>query len=368
MSCDLIELAGAGVQGLSPYQPGKPVEELERELGIRNIVKLASNENPLGVSALALEAARAALRDVTRYPDGSGFRLKRKLSERLGVDESGITLGNGSNDLLEFIARVWLGPAQECIFSAHAFAVYPLVTQAVGAKAVVVPAKGWGHDLAAMAEAVTDATRVIFIANPNNPTGTWLTETQIREFLSRVPEAVVVVLDEAYFEYGTTQPDYPDGVKLLAEHPNLIVTRTFSKAWGLAGLRVGYGLSSAPIADLLNRVRQPFNVNSVALAASEAVLDDSVFLEQSIHVNQEGLEQLEKACDAMGLAYIPSLGNFLAIDFGREAMPIFDHLLREGVIVRPVANYAMPTFLRVSVGLAEENQRFIDALEKVLGA
>lgn len=368
MSCDLIALAAAGVQGLSPYQPGKPVEELERDLGIRNIIKLASNENPLGPSPVALQAARTALADVTRYPDGSGYRLKRKLAGRLGVDESGITLGNGSNDLLEFIARVWLGPGTECIFSAHAFAVYPLVTQAAGARAVVVPAKDWGHDLAAMADAVTDATRVIFIANPNNPTGTWLKETEVRDFLDRIPQRVVVVLDEAYFEYGATEAGYPNGIEFLADYPNLIVTRTFSKAWGLAGLRVGYGISSAAIADLLNRVRQPFNVNSAALAAAEAVLDDTEYLQRSIDVNQSGLAQLADACTQHELNWIPSLGNFLAIDFGREAMPLYEALLREGLIVRPVANYAMPNFLRVSVGLPEENSRFIEALGKVLAA
>ncbi len=366
MSCDCLGWALEGVRGLHPYQPGKPVEELERELGITGIIKLASNESPLGPGEAALAAGRQALDDAARYPDGSGFRLKARLAEQLGVTAQQVTLGNGSNDILELVARTWLQPGAECVFAEHAFAVYPLVTRVTGAQAVVVPARDWGHDLEAMADAVTEATRLVFIANPNNPTGTWVGADALRTFLDRVPERVVVVLDEAYFEY-VREAGYPDGLELLSRYPNLIVTRTFSKARGLAGLRIGYGLSSPEIADLLNRVRQPFNVNSVALAAAEASLDDAAHLERSVRVNSEGLRQLADGCGRLGLEYIPSVANFLSIDTGRDdAMPVYDGLLRRGVIVRPVANYAMPRHIRVSVGLESENARFLAALEEVL--
>tara|TARA_Y100000748_G_scaffold166872_4_gene139572 strand:- start:17122 stop:18234 length:1113 start_codon:yes stop_codon:yes gene_type:complete len=367
MSCDFLSLARPGVQKLSPYVPGKPVEELAREFGLRpqDIVKLASNENPLGPSPTVREAVAAALAELTRYPDGNGFALKQALAAKLGVDTASITLGNGSNDILELVARAFVGPEHEVVFSDHAFAVYPIVTQAVGAKAVSVPAKDWGHDLDAMAAAITPATRVVFIANPNNPTGTWIERAALEAFLDRVPENVIVVLDEAYTEYVETD-DVPNGVDYLPRYANLLVSRTFSKAYGLAALRVGYGLSSPVIADALNRVRQPFNVNSLALAAALAALQDEAYLIESRRINRQGMQQLEDGCAALGLSWIPSRGNFLAIDVGREAAPIFQALLREGVIVRPVANYGMPNHLRVTIGLPEENQRFLDALKQVL--
>ena len=367
MSCDFLSLARPGVQKLSPYVPGKPVEELAREFGLRpqDIVKLASNENPLGPSPTVREAVAAALAELTRYPDGNGFALKQALAAKLGVDTASITLGNGSNDILELVARAFVGPEHEVVFSDHAFAVYPIVTQAVGAKAVSVPAKDWGHDLDAMAAAITPATRVVFIANPNNPTGTWIERPALEAFLDRVPENVIVVLDEAYTEYVETD-DVPNGVDYLPRYANLLVSRTFSKAYGLAALRVGYGLSSPVIADALNRVRQPFNVNSLALAAALAALQDEAYLIESRRINRQGMQQLEDGCAALGLSWIPSRGNFLAIDVGREAAPIFQALLREGVIVRPVANYGMPNHLRVTIGLPEENQRFLDALKQVL--
>ncbi|MEH6492953.1 histidinol-phosphate transaminase [Halopseudomonas sp.] len=367
MTCDFLALARPGVQKLSPYVPGKPVEELAREFGLQaeHIVKLASNENPMGPSPAVKAAIAAALVELTRYPDGNGFALKQVLAKRLGVATAGITLGNGSNDILELVTRAFVGPEHEVIFSDHAFAVYPIVTQAVGAKAVSVPAKDWGHDLAAMAAAITETTRLIFIANPNNPTGTWIERAELEAFLAKVPEQVIVVLDEAYTEYVETD-DVPNGMDYLAQYPNLLVSRTFSKAYGLAALRVGYGVSSAQIADALNRVRQPFNVNSLALAAALAALEDEAYLIESRRINRLGMQQLEDGCAAMGLSWIPSRGNFLAIDLGREAAPIFQALLREGVIVRPVANYGMPNHLRVTVGLPEENQRFLDALKLVL--
>ncbi len=367
MSCDFLSLARPGVQKLSPYVPGKPVEELAREFGLRpqDIVKLASNENPLGPSPAVREAIAAALAELTRYPDGNGFALKQALAAKLGVDTAGITLGNGSNDILELVTRAFVGPEHEVVFSDHAFAVYPIVTQAVGAKAVSVPAKDWGHDLDAMAAAITAATRVVFIANPNNPTGTWIERAALESFLDRVPENVIVVLDEAYTEYVETD-DVPNGVDYLARYPNLLVSRTFSKAYGLAALRVGYGLSNPAVADALNRVRQPFNVNSLALAAALAALQDEAYLIESRRINRQGMQQLEDGCAALGLSWIPSRGNFLAIDLGREAAPVFQALLRAGVIVRPVANYGMPNHLRVTIGLPAENQRFLDVLKQVL--
>ncbi len=346
--------------------PGKPIEELERELGIRDIIKLASNENPLGMSDKAISAVAQACAEGCRYPDGSGMRLKQKLAEKLSVGIEQITLGNGSNDVLELVARAFVAPDSEVIYSQHAFAVYPIVTQAIGATGVAVPARNWGHDLEAMAAAVTERTKVIFLANPNNPTGTWFNRDSLQTFLAKVPENVVVVLDEAYTEY-VDDPDFPDGVELLGEFANLIVTRTFSKAYGLASLRVGYGLSSPQIADLLNRVRQPFNVNSFALAAATAVLDDKDYLLRSIEANNAGMQQFISGFQALGLDYIPSAGNFISVDMGTEALPIYTKLLHKGVIVRPVANYQMSRHLRISIGTEAENAQCLRALESVLG-
>jgi len=367
MAVDYQSLAVKGVQALSPYQPGKPIDELARELGLNpaEIIKLASNENPLGPSEKALGAARKALEELCLYPDGNGFSLKQALSNRFGVALNQITLGNGSNDVLEVIARCFADAESEVVYSQYAFAVYPIVTQAIGAKGVSVPAKDWGHDLDAMADAVTERTKLIFVANPNNPTGTVHTADAIEAFLKRVPEQVLVVLDEAYCEF-LTGDEFPDGIALLDRYPNLIVCRTFSKAWGLAALRVGYAISSAAIADVLNRVRQPFNVDSIALAAATAVLDDEPYLNRSREVNAAGLGQLAEGFDRMGLSYIPSAGNFIAVEVGEQAAGVYQALLARGVIVRPVAGYGMPRHLRVSVGLPEENERFLDALAQSL--
>ncbi|NIR59182.1 MAG: aminotransferase class I/II-fold pyridoxal phosphate-dependent enzyme [Gammaproteobacteria bacterium] len=274
-----LELAAPGIAGLEPYQPGKPLEALAREYGVRDAVKLASNENPLGPSPRALEAARAALRQVSRYPEGGGEQLKAALGHRHGVEPRCITLGNGSNDVLELLARVFLTPDHAAVLSEHAFAVYPIVTQATGAEARVASAQGPdaampnGHDLEAMAARVTDRTRVVFVANPNNPTGTWLDAGALEAFVAALPSHAIAVIDEAYFEYVET-PGYPDAVKWLERYPNLVVTRTFSKVYGLAGLRVGYAVSHPEVADLMNRVRQPFNVNAVGQAAALEALDD----------------------------------------------------------------------------------------------
>jgi histidinol-phosphate aminotransferase len=367
---NFIDLATPGTKALKPYQAGKPIEELRRELGIKEVVKLASNENPLGPSPLALEAIQKQLLETARYPDGNGFVLKNALAQHLGVNGDQITLGNGSNDVLELVARAFASANDEIVFSQFAFAIYPIVTQAINAKAVKVPAKHWGHDMDAMLAAVTEATKVVFIANPNNPTGTWIHENKLLHFLENVPRKVIVVVDEAYFEYAS-DPDmrlegYPNALNWLHRFPNLIVTRTFSKAYGLAGLRVGYAVSHAGIADLLNRVRQPFNVNQLALVAAAAALNDSEYLQQSIKVNCEGLKQLQDGFEAMGLGYIPSCGNFMCVDVGDDAAGVYNALLREGVIVRPVANYNMPNHLRISVGLSSENERFLKALANVM--
>jgi histidinol-phosphate aminotransferase len=367
MSGDFLALAQGGVQKLSPYVPGKPVDELARELDIdpARIIKLASNENPLGGSPKALTAIREALAELTRYPDGNGFDLKQLLAERCGVKPNQVTLGNGSNDILEIVARAYLAPGLNAVFSEHAFAIYPIVTQAVGADARVAKAKDWGHDLPAMLAAIDSNTRVVFIANPNNPTGTWFGPQALADFLAAVPKDVLVVLDEAYIEYASGT-ELPDGLSFLADYPNLLVSRTFSKAYGLASLRVGYGLSSPVVADVLNRVRQPFNVNSLALVGACAALDDVAFVAESRRLNEAGMQQLEEALRQMGLGWIPSKANFIAVDLGREAGSVYEGLLREGVIVRPVAGYGMPNHLRVSIGLPAENARFLEALSKVL--
>jgi histidinol-phosphate aminotransferase len=367
----VCDLALPSVRGLTPYLPGKPISELQREFGLDRVVKLASNENPLGPSPLALEAARRALSDIHLYPDGSGFELKSALSRALGVAPAQITLGNGSNDVLDLVARTFLAPGVEAVFSKYAFAVYPIVTQAVGATARVAPAHDgsrgprYGHDLDAMAGLVTPATRVVFIANPNNPTGTYLSRDALHDFLAALPEHVVAVVDEAYFEY-VRAPDYPNALDWLDDFPNLMVTRTFSKAYGLAGFRVGYAVSGEAMAEFLNRVRQPFNVNSPALAAATAALADLEHLERSVAVNAEGLRSLEAALSERGYDCIPSVGNFVTFDLGGPAAPIYQALLREGVIVRPIANYGLPDHLRVTVGTAEENGTFLAALDRVL--
>jgi len=366
------DLATPGVQGLRPYEPGKPLSELEREYGVRDAIKLASNENPLGPSPAALEAARGVIGEIARYPDGNGFELKRAIAHRYGVDMRGITLGNGSNDVLEIIARAFLLPGLESVFSQHAFAVYSIVTQAIGATARVVPANDgsqgprYGHDLDGMLAAFSDKTRVVFIANPNNPTGTWLKRDELEAFLERVPQQIIVVLDEAYVEY-VTEAEYPDSIPWLTRFPNLILTRTFSKAYGLAGLRVGFALSHPEVSDILNRVRQPFNVNILAMTAASVALMDRAHLEASLKLNQSGMQQWVDALVELGLDYIPSVGNFLCVDVGRPAAAVYEALLHEGVIVRPVANYGLPNHLRITLGLTQENRRAITALRKVLG-
>jgi len=371
MACDnqssLISLALAGVQKLTPYEPGKPIEELERELGLTNIVKLASNENPLGMSEHAKTAIKNTINSAHLYPDGNAFRLKQKLASKHSVSLNQLTIGNGSNDVLEIIARCFADSSAEIMYSQYAFAVYPIVTQAIGARHNKVPANEWGHDLSAMLKAITNETKIIFIANPNNPTGTYLSEAELDKFLLQVPSNIIVVLDEAYHEY-ISKPDYSSAEVFLEKYPNLIVTRTFSKAYGLAGLRIGYAISHPDVCNVLNRIRQPFNANIVALAAAEAALSDDAFIKESVQLNNAGMEQLTDAFQRLGLSYIESVCNFVAVDVQNSGAEVYADLLQRGVIARPVGAYDMPNHIRVSIGTRDENQKFIDSLEAFLKA
>ena len=367
-----IALATPGVQGLKPYEPGKPLSELEREYGITDAVKLASNENPLGPSPRVIETILDQAGKLGRYPDGNGFELKQTLAAHLDVEPERITLGNGSNDVLELVARAFLAPGRNAVFSEHCFAVYPIVTRAIGAEARVAPAHDgrrgprYGHDAGALAAAVDERTAVLFIANPNNPTGTWMRRDELERLLDGVPASVIVVVDEAYFEY-VDEPEYPDSIEWLERHPNLVVTRTFSKAYGLAGLRVGYAVSHPDIADLLNRVRQPFNVNLLAQAAAVTALSDQAYVRQTAELNRAGMAEFTSRLERIGVSHIPSVGNFVTIETGRDAGRVYEDLLRQGVIVRPVENYGLPGCLRITIGSARENERALAALHKVLG-
>ena len=363
---DLCEQSPSYIRAIAPYQPGKPISELAREMGLaeKKIVKLASNENPFGASPRAKAAIKGELAQLARYPDGNAFELKEALSRKYGVPQECIVVGNGSNDLLELVAAAFLTPGRAAVYSQHAFAVYPLATQARGAEGIVVPAKNYAHDLEAMLAAITLETRLVFIANPNNPTGTFATGAELENFIANVRRDVAVVVDEAYSEYLPAHLRY-DCVALLRKHPNFIVTRTFSKVYGLAGLRVGYGLMHPSVADLLNRVRQPFNVNSLALAAAAAALQDRKFVAKSAKMNRAGLERLERGLKALGLETIPSFANFITFRASR-AKAVYEKLLRLGVIVRPLAGYDMPDHLRVTIGTPKENEKFLKALRTAL--
>ncbi len=362
----VCDFSPSHVRAIAPYQPGKPIAELARELGLEesSIVKLASNENPLGPSPRGLKAAQDSLKEVSFYPDGAGFALKAALCRKFDIAQQNIVLGNGSNDVLDMVARAFLDTGTSAVYAQHAFAVYPIATLTVGAKGIEVPAKNYGHDLAAMRTAIRDDTRVVWIANPNNPTGTFLPWSEIAGFLENVPSDVLVVLDEAYGEYLAPE-ERLNTLSWLDRYPNLLIVRTFSKAFGLAGLRVGYGMGHPDVIDLLNRVRQPFNVNVPALAAAEAALDDSAFLEQSYEVNLRGMRQLIQGLDSLDISHVPSKGNFLLAKVG-DAIRINMELLKRGVIVRPVGNYGLPEFLRVSIGLEVQNSRFLEALKACL--
>ena len=367
----VIDSALVQIKRLHPYSPGKPVEELERELGISNAIKLASNENPLGCSPEVTRVLSQASQHVALYPDANAFYLKQRLSQKLGIRENQITIGNGSNDVLDLVARSFLDSKVEAVYSQYAFMVYAMVTQACGAQARVAEARNpndtqaYGHDLDVMQALVNTKTRVIFIANPNNPTGTWLASDELKHFIEQVPEHIAIVIDEAYFEYVDLE-QYPDSLQWLEQHPNLIVTRTFSKIYGIAGLRIGYAVSSPELCDLFNRVRQPFNGNTLALAAACAALDDEAFVEKSRNSNHQGLQMMQQWFGKRGLEYIPSVGNFLTVHFGANSNQVYQQLLEKAVIVRPVANYKLPDFLRISVGSKSQLERMFDVLEEIL--
>jgi histidinol-phosphate aminotransferase len=366
------DLVAPPVRGLQPYVPGKPIAELEREYGVHDIVKLASNENPLGPGPRARAAMSCALAEIGLYPDGSGFELRRQLSAHHGIEPECLTLGNGSNDVLVLLAEAFLTPATEAVYSQYCFAIYPIVVQASGATARIataLPADNpmpLGHDLEAMTKLITPLTRLVFLANPNNPTGTWIEPDRLKAFLGALPASALAVVDEAYFEYSR-DAECPDTTRWLRELPNLVVLRTFSKAYGLAGLRVGYAISQPQIAETLNRLRQPFNVNSVALAAATAALDDGEHVQKSVQLNRAALAELRVQIARLGLTVIPSAGNFLLVDLGRPAGPVFEGLLRRGVIARPVGNYGLPNHLRITTGTLDQTRRAIEALASVVG-
>jgi histidinol-phosphate aminotransferase len=371
-----LQHALPGVLALHPYSPGMPLDELQRRLGVTDAIKLASNENPLGPSPKVKEALAAAVSggNLALYPDGAGFKLKKKISELHDISQDRITLGNGSNDILEFVSRVFLGPGRKALYSQYCFAVYPLATTAQNAEGIVAPAlppdhpvMPYGHDFQALATALSDEISVVMVANPNNPTGTWAEPAAIEAFVAKVPAKTIVVLDEAYIEYQTPE-SRPDSRAWLDKYPNLIVTRTFSKAYGLAGLRAGYALSHPSVADLLNRVRQPFNLNALALLAAEVALGDQEHVAQSVALNTREMAAMKTALEALGLMTLPSQANFLTINFGHESAPIHQGLLEKGVIIRPMASYGLPNFLRVSIGTERENARFLTALKEVLAA
>lgn len=372
MAQSFLELATSGVQKLTPYQPGKPVEELERELGISNSIKLASNENPLGPSPLALEAIAKILPSINYYPDGGGFVLSNKLAQHHQVEVSNITLGNGSNDILELVTRAFLTPLHSAVFSEFSFAVYPIVVQAVGAKAKVAKAfpqnhesMPLGHDPEAILSEIDETTRIVFIANPNNPTGTWLIPSVLEQLFERIAENIIIVLDLAYTEYMDEEIK-PPVKKWLQQFPNLVITQTFSKVYALAGLRIGYSISNPEIADILNRVRQPFNTNMLAQTAAIVSLDDVAHVTKSVTMNNAGKSFLQKTFDEMKLNYLPTMGNFISVNVKQDGLALYQKLLQQGVIVRPVANYDMPQHLRITIGTQQQNQRFVKALKQCI--
>lgn len=362
----LISRVPKHVLDLVPYPPGKPIEEVEREYGISGSIKLASNECPIGPSPKALHAVSGALETLNIYPDGSGYYLKEKLSKKLSVNPENLILGNGSNEIIELIARAFIERGDEAVMGDPAFIVYQIITKAVGGNPVPVPLLDFVHDLPAMAAAVNDKTKVIFVANPNNPTGTIVQKTDLESFLKSVPHDVLIIMDEAYHEYSEESHNYQSSHVYLDDYPNLVVLRTFSKAYGLAGLRVGFGIASKEIIDILERVRQPFNINSLALAGAEAALDDVSHLEKGLKINRGGMHYLYSELDNLGLSYVKSYANFVLFDSGMDGSLLCERLLKKGVIARPMAGYGLKTHIRITVGLPEENERFVEALKECI--
>ena len=363
MGISLKKLVSDEIEALIPYPPGKPIEEVERELGIKNSIKLASNENPLGPSPKAVDAVSRALKNLHRYPDGGCFYLKEKLAKHLKVKPENLMIGNGSNEIIELVIRTFLKPGEEAIMGNPSFAVYPLAVPAAGGKAVLVPLKNLTHDLDAMADAITGRTKIIFIANPNNPTGTIVTKAQLKRFMGRLPDGVILVLDEAYYEF-VTDPEFPKSLDYLREGRNVVILRTFSKIYGLAGLRIGYGVAPERLVFYMNKVRQPFNVNSLAQVAAMAALEDEEHLKRSQKNNIDGLDFLFNEVKAMGFDGVPTQANFFLVKVGK-GKEVYDVLLRQGVIVRPMSSYGLDEYIRVTVGLPEENKRFVGALKKI---
>ena len=364
MTIDFRALANSYVRDLTPYQPGKPLEELEREYGINSSIKLASNENPLGASEQAILAAKHALSKTYFYPDGSCYALKKALSQFLKIPSNWMTIGNGSENILELAVKTYLTQHDTAVISQYAFLTIPIILQSHGVLIKIAPAKQFGHDMQAMINAIDKKTRVLFLVNPNNPTGTYTNQNEFHQLMESVPPHILVVVDEAYGEY-INAPDYPDTLSYLARYPNLMITRTFSKAYGLAGLRLGYAISSPEIADMLNRARLPFNVNTIASTAAIAALEDQEHVKKANHINQNGMQYFQKAFDHLKLKYIPSVGNFITLNVG-DAVFMYQQLLREGIIVRPLHAYHMPEFIRVTIGTEEQNERFLLTLNKLI--
>ena len=359
-------LANEHILGIAPYEPGKPIDELERELGIHDAIKLASNENPLPPSGRVQRAILAAVNHLNRYPDGSGFYLRQALAKKHGVSPDQVVLGNGSNELIELLVRTFLRPGDEAVVPHPSFVVYPMIVQAAGGVRVMVMLKEHRLDLEAMARAITPMTKVVFVANPNNPTATIVTADEIEHFMARVPERTIVVFDEAYIEFALG-PDFPEALNYVKQGRKVVVLRTFSKAASLAGLRVGYGVADADAVALMNRIRQPFNVNSLAQAGALAALEDEGHILECVRTIEAGRHFLYDEFKTLGVRYVPSRANFILVDVGRSAADIYQKLLHEGVIVRPMTPFGMETALRITVGTPEENRKLVNALRTALG-
>lgn len=367
MKNSFLENLNQGVLGLKPYEPGLPLEQTQKKLGLEKVIKLASNENPLGPSPKALDLLKGQLNsfssDLNRYPDGNAYDLKEAISKKYSVDMNQITIGNGSNDLIEFVSRCFLGEGKKAIYSQHGFAIYPLAIKSTGAVPIKSKAKNWGHDLELMKDLVDDKTKLIFIASPNNPTGTAKTLQEIKDFLNNLPEDILVFLDQAYFEYiEGTEFDIP--FSLIDDYPNLVISRSFSKAHGLAALRLGFCISNPELSDYLNRVRQPFNANSLALDLGKIALSDQEHIDKSVKINSSGMERVKMAFDSFNYSYIESWGNFISFDAKQDSDEAFQYFLKKGVILRSLKVYEMPQHLRVSIGTEEEMDFFLKVLEE----
>ena len=367
MKNPFLENLNQGVLGLKPYEPGLPLEQTQKKLGLEKVIKLDSNENPLGPSPKALDLLKGQLNsfssDLNRYPDGNAYDLKEAISKKYSVDMNQITIGNGSNDLIEFVSRCFLGEGKKAIYSQHGFAIYPLAIKSTGAVPIKSKAKNWGHDLELMKDLVDDKTKLIFIASPNNPTGTAKTLKEIKDFLNNLPEDILVFLDQAYFEYiEGTEFDIP--FSLIDDYPNLVISRSFSKAHGLAALRLGFCISNPELSDYLNRVRQPFNANSLALDLGKIALSDQEHIDKSVKINSSGMDRVKTAFDSFNYSYIESWGNFISFDAKQDSDVAFQYFLKKGVILRSLKVYEMPQHLRVSIGTEEEMDFFLKVLEE----